>query len=46
MSCENIFGQKVTLVLSAKGGGGGGGSARQVNLQNFQNLTSKTRWLL
>ena len=44
MSCENIFGQEVTLVLSAKGGGGG--SARQVNLQNFQNLTSKTRWLL
>ena len=25
MSCENIFGQEVTLVLSAKGGGGGGG---------------------
>ena len=24
MSCENIFGQEVTLVLSAKGGGGGG----------------------
>ena len=23
MSCENIFGQEVTLVLSAKGGGGG-----------------------
>ena len=32
MSCENIFGQEVTLVLSAKGGGGGGAGVVQDRL--------------